>query len=258
MEPNATPPWRVLDAPTAGDPASAQAVAPRTSAGSPADVEALTISPQAAKIAAILLGAILAAIGAFLLATSGGDGAVRIDGGEALPLGAASGDPLALPSDGPTGEVVVEVVGAVIHPGVYRLPAGSRVGELVTAAGGYGPRIDIVRTERTLNLAATVNDGDQVRVPSRDDPPEAEIRPGPGTSTGSGSGTGSSPSGGLIDLNHATQAELESLPGIGPVTAQKIMTAREDAPFGAVDELRSRGVLGEKTFEKVRDLVVVG
>lgn len=267
VEPTANPPWRVLDAPAGTDPATPRTARPDstspTSIGATAvGATALTFSPQAAKTVVILLAAALAVAVAVWLAVGGDEGAVRVDGGVAFPLASASADPLAVTPVDAGGEVVVEIVGAVQHPGVYRLPAGSRVGELVTAAGGYGPRIDVARTERSLNLAAPVRDGDQVRVPSRDDPaPSTGPVAGTGSTPGSGSG-GSSASattgGGPIDINRATQAELESLPGIGPVTAQKIIAAREEAPFATVDELRSRKILGEKTFEKVRDLVVVG
>jgi competence protein ComEA len=192
------------------------------------------------------------AIVAFTLAASGGSGGVVVEGDGGLILASvdpSSGD-VGLPG---SGEIVVEVVGAVPRPGVFRLPAGSRIGDLIAAAGGYGPRVDTARAEAELNLAATLGDGDHIRVPSRDDPTVA-VAPSPGAGGEDPSGDGG---GGPLDLNTATQAELEELPGVGPATAQKIMTAREEAPFTSVDELRSRGVLGEKTFEKVRDLVAV-
>ena len=96
---------------------------------------------------------------------------------------------------------------------------------------------------------AALADGSSVRVPARGDPP---VSPPPAV----GGGASAAP-GAPIDLNTATAEQLDTLPGIGPVTAAKILAARDEAPFAAVDELRSRGVLGEKTFERIRDLVTV-
>ena len=121
-----------------------------------------------------------------------------------------------------------------------RRPAGSGRGWTWSAAS-------------RINLAAELHDGEQVRVPSRDDAPApspaaGRRRPAAGASTAAG----------LVDLNTASAAALDALPGIGPATSAKIIAAREEAPFTTVDELRSRGVLGEATFGKVRDLVTVG
>jgi competence protein ComEA len=192
--------------------------------------------------------AIACAVLAFVLASTSGGGAVSVDGG--LPLGSAapgSSDAVAL-GPGGGGEVVVEIVGAVAQPGVFHLPSNSRVADLVAAAGGYGPRVDTSRLEQEINLAATLKDGDHIRIPSRDD----TIEPAEAAATGGPLG------GALVDLNTATAAQLEELPGIGPATSAKIIAAREEARFAAVEELRTRGLLGEKTFEKVAALVTVG
>jgi competence protein ComEA len=249
MEPSATPPWRVLDAPTAGGGASGEP--PSESS------RQMLLTPTILKVAATAGGAVVCAILAFVLAFAGGPGEpIAVDGGSTLPVvGASDGDIGSGAIDGAAGRaVIVEVVGAVLRPGVFRMPAGSRIGDVIEAAGGYGPRVDTTRAEQELNLAATLSDGDHVRVPSRDD-----THAGASALAGAGgpSGVGGSGASGPVDINTATQAQLEDLPGIGPATAQKIIAAREEAPFAAVEELRTRGVLGEKTFAKLRELVAV-
>jgi len=182
----------------------------------------------------------------FLAVTSGPGDQVTIDSADgSAPASVGSGG--ALPGGAGTGEIVVEIIGAVAQPGVFRLTASARVADLIEAAGGYGPRVDTARLEAEVHLAAPLRDGDRVHVPSRDEPASGAA------STTPREGAAST----LVDLNRATPAELDALPGIGPVTAEKIIAAREEAPFTTVDDLRSRGVLGEKTFERIRELVTV-
>ena len=135
---------------------------------------------------------------------------------------------------------------------MLQLAPGSRVGDAIAAAGGYGPRVDAERAGRELNLATELHDGDRIVVPSRDDPAPAAGVPASGASAGQGATAG-----GLVDLNSATAAELDELPGVGPVTAQKIIDARAEKPFASVDELRERKIVGASTFEKLQNLVTV-
>ena len=232
MEPS-TPPWRVFDTPVL------PATMGKADGGRDGAVDGFVVQPLAlaALGAAILVGGL-----ALVIAIGGPSGFAA--GPEASGLAAESGV-----ADGTTGMVVVDVVGAVVTPGVYRLAAGSRVGDAIQAAGGFGPRVDAARAAAGLNLAATVADGQQIRVPSRDEP--AAVGAGSGDASGGSSAA-------RIDLNAATQAELESLPGIGPVTAGKILEARSQAPFRTIDDLRERGLVGQKTFDSIRALITVG
>ena len=190
--------------------------------------------------AAILIGALA------IVVALGGPGAPEVAGPEATVGGSAQ-------PDSAPGELVIDVTGAVVAPGVYRLAPGARIGDAIDAAGGFSPRVDAERTATQVNLAATLADGQQVRVPSRDD--DAPVA---GGGSGSGAGGDAGGAGSLIDLNRATQAELESLPGIGPVTAGKIIEARVQSPFRTIDELRERGLVGQKTFDSLRALITVG
>ena len=170
-----------------------------------------------------VVAAALLIVGAFLIAAGTSSGSVVVQGGAPLTSADAgalsSGDPATTAASGRI--LVVEIVGAVDRPGVFRLPAGSRIGDLVGAAGGYGPRVDADRAARDLNLAAPLADGDHIRVPSRDDAAGATTAP----AGGGGSGTGPGP-GAPIDLNRATAEQLDTLPGIGPATAAKILASQ--------------------------------
>jgi competence protein ComEA len=140
------------------------------------------------------------------------------------------------------GALVVHVVGAVRRPGLYRLPAGSRIADAVRRAGGATHRAD---TE-LVNLAAPVADGVQVVVPRK-------VRPAAGGGEG---GEGGDAAAGPVHLNVATLADLDALPGVGPVTAQKILDYRQEhGAFSSVDELDAVPGIGPARLEQLRELV---
>jgi competence protein ComEA len=223
-------------------------------------------SPAAAESGAATLAPRLAGTNP-VVALAGVAGALVVGGlavviaisgaGRGMVVGPTSGLG-ALGSDGPAnddGPVVVDVAGAVVNPGLYRLTPGARVGDAIEAAGGFSPRVDAARVGAELNLAATLQDGAQVRVPSRDETPPPAAGGGPSSGGGPSGGGGS---GQLINVNTASQSVLEELPGIGPVTAQKIIASRATAPFASIEDLRERDLVFESTFEDIRALITVG
>jgi len=230
VEPSSAP-WRVID--DAG-PDAAVPHAGEVPAEAGPDPRRRWLAVGAAILA-------VAVAGAAVVAAARPDALVAAQG-DADPLSSAEAS--VNPAQGAL--LVVEVGGAVRRPGLYRLAPGSRVGDAIQAAGGYGPRVDTAAADLALNLAKRLEDGDEIHVPSRD---EALAGPSPSAAAAAG---------GLVDINRATADALDALPGIGPATAAKIIEARAKQPFRTVEELVSRKVLGQAVLAKIRSLLTVG
>jgi competence protein ComEA len=155
--------------------------------------------------------------------------------------------PTHTPPPSPTPSPIrVHVAGAVHQPGVYRLPANSIIQDAVDVAGGPASDADLDR----INLAIELRDQQQVYVPR-----EGETSSPPPVSGGEGSeGTDT-----LVNINTATQAELETLPRIGPELAQRILDYREaNGPFETIEDIQNVPGIGPGTFEGLKDMIVVG
>jgi competence protein ComEA len=192
----------------------------------------------AALVVALLAGRVLLPAGG---ATGGEPAELQVSSSSSAAAAGARASPSG--SGGRSGpEVVVHVVGAVRAAGLYRLPAGSRVADALEQAGGAAAAADVA----LVNLAAPLVDGQQVVVPSRADAAGAN-----GPAEGAGA-SGSGP----VHLNTASIEELDELPGVGPVTAQKIVDHREKhGPFMSVDDLDAVPGIGAAKIEQLRDLV---
>jgi competence protein ComEA len=158
------------------------------------------------------------------------------------PIGsAAPGAPAG--SAAPTGQLVVAVQGRVAHPGLYRLAAGARVADALDAAGGALPGVDLSH----VNLARRLVDGELLLVGETPPPDQAGGPP-----------VGGAVAGGKVNLNTATLAQLDTLPGVGPALAQRIVDFRTGhGGFRSVDELRKVEGIGEAKFAQLKDLVTV-
>lgn len=198
------------------------------------------------------------------------DGPDGVPGGSSAPGGGAAEGTGADPTPTPAPAVVVQAAGAVHHPGVHHLPAGSRVDDLVRAAGGATAEADLDR----VNLAAPLVDGERVWVPRRGETEVPPVVGGGGGPASGGSAAAAGAPGGVggatgagdapaapaspVDLNAATAADLDALPGIGPATAAAILAHRDaNGPFRSVDDLLDVRGIGEAKLEQLRPLVTV-
>lgn len=149
------------------------------------------------------------------------------------------------PSVSPTAEVWVDIGGAVVSPGPYKLPAGSRMSDLIEAAGGFTDSADQDWIDQYLNQVQRLTDGDKIYIP----PVVEGAVDGVNTESGSSKNTSA-----RVSLNRGTLAELMTLPGIGESYAQRIMAAR---PFSVVSDLLNVSGIGEKRYAQIKDLVTV-
>ncbi len=188
--------------------------------------------PAVSRRAALVL-IVLAFCGALLV------GRMRAGGSTTGQTPAATGATSATPAApaATAGPVLVHVVGAVLHPGVYELATGARARDAVMAAGGATKRAVL----EGLNLAAPVADGEQVVVPVKGQAAHAAATP-------------AKPA--IVRLNQADVAALDTLPGVGPATAQRIIAWRDDhGPFGSVEDLLDVPGIGESKLGAMRDLI---
>jgi competence protein ComEA len=193
------------------------------------------------QLALCVAGALLAvAIGVSQLRGARGEDVAAPPGAATIALedGAAGGG----------GRLVIHVAGAVRRPGVYELRSGARVDDAVQRAGGATRRADL----GGLNLAAQLEDGRQVLVPER-------ARPGGRAAPGPAGGVAAAPAPGQpVNLNTATLEQLDTLSGIGPLTAQKILEFREErGGFGSIDELGEIPGIGDKRLASLREEVTL-
>lgn len=207
-------------------------------------------------------GALVLAAAAAWMLLSPTVGSPPLDEGGALFV-RSSGAPSAMPAASSTASapatIVIDVQGAVAQPGVRELPAGARIADAIDAAGGYAADADLAAAAAAINLASPLVDGGQVRVPRVGEAVAAAPAPGTSAAPAGGSASdGSAPAGGPVNLNSATPEQLEALPGIGPVTVQKIVAARQEKPFASLQDAVDRGVINRGQLEDIQGLATAG
>ncbi|MBI2613466.1 MAG: ComEA family DNA-binding protein [Candidatus Levybacteria bacterium] len=135
--------------------------------------------------------------------------------------------------------IFIDIEGAVVRPGLYKLPQDSRIQDALVAAGGLAASADRNFVAKNINLAIKLTDGAKIYIPNVGE---------------AVSGASALNASSQVNINTSSQSELEALPGIGPVTAQKIIGNR---PYGSADELLKRKIVGSKVFDQIKDKITV-
>jgi competence protein ComEA len=186
-----------------------------------------------------------------VVGSGGGAGPGGVGSGGVGSVGSASGFP---PGAGAASGVllVVAVSGRVRRPGLVQLPPGARVGDAITAAGGPLPGTDLTM----VNLARRVSDGELILV-GVTPPPGFPVAGGPPADGGGGGPAGPGPAA-LVNLNAATSEQLETLPGVGPVLAERILAFRaQRGGFTSVSQLRQVSGIGDARYAELKDRVTI-
>ena len=167
---------------------------------------------------------------------------------------APSGEPIVLDPSPTKAPIAVHVIGAVPRPGLYEFPEGARVQNAIDAAGGLLAEAD----ENAMNLAAILVDGEQLDVPykSGSESSTASSTSNDLPTSNSDSVEDGTANSDLININTATLEELDSLPGIGPTTAQKVLDYRDaNGPFSVIEDIMNVSGIGPATFGDIKDLI---
>jgi len=165
-----------------------------------------------------------------------------------------SGEPIVLEAPPTQPPLQVHVIGAVLRPGLYAFAEGSRVQDAITAAGGL---ISDAQLEG-INLAAKLEDGQQLSIPSGGSAAAAQAAPTAGFRVLTGEAATATPSGDRVNINTASAEVLTTLPGIGPTTAQRIVDYRtENGPFARIEDLMNVAGIGPATFDNISALITV-
>jgi competence protein ComEA len=188
-----------------------------------------------------VIGLILVTIGIFIFKSDLNFGGTKV---EVLSESVESNSPK---------DITVEISGEVMSPGVYKLPDGSRINDLLVIAGGFTKSADRVWTDKYLNRAAKITDGQKVYIPSvNKQSTSSTAKNGGGDQTIST--TFSSDSNVLININTASLDQLDSLPGIGQKYGQSII---EHRPYSNIQDLVSKGAIKQSLLDKIKDIVTI-